>query len=65
METVAFTLRAVGQETFDDVIVPSDTQVVAPNTSESQRSAQLLHDANQSQSVKAKIPTSQANGMRS
>ncbi|OAL37423.1 hypothetical protein AYO20_03272 [Fonsecaea nubica] len=58
-ETVAFTLKAVGQETFDDVIVPSDTQVVAPNSStEAAKSPQI-------QNQSPKTPTAQANGMRS
>ncbi|EXJ57087.1 hypothetical protein A1O7_07431 [Cladophialophora yegresii CBS 114405] len=52
---VSFTLKAVGQETFDDVIVPSEPQTAA----------QAIQHQNQSQAVKAKIPTSQVNGMRS
>ncbi|EXJ74148.1 uncharacterized protein A1O5_02442 [Cladophialophora psammophila CBS 110553] len=43
----AFTLRAVGQETFDDVIVPSDTDAVAPNSSPAE-TARLQPIQNQS-----------------
>ncbi|KIW91992.1 uncharacterized protein Z519_06974 [Cladophialophora bantiana CBS 173.52] len=43
----AFTLRAVGQETFDDVIVPSDTDTVAPNSSPAE-TARLQQIPNQS-----------------
>ena len=53
-EPVAFTLRAVGQETFEDVIVPDD-----------KNSAEMIQAANRSQAVTAKIPTSQVNRMRS
>jgi hypothetical protein len=52
---VSFTLKAVGQETFDDVIVPSEPQTAA----------QSIQQQNQSQAVKAKIPTAEVNGMRS
>ncbi|OCT49285.1 hypothetical protein CLCR_11323 [Cladophialophora carrionii] len=51
----SFTLKAVGQETFDDVIVPSEPQTAA----------QSIQHQNQSQAVKAKIPTAEVNGMRS
>lgn len=36
---VAFTLKAVGQETFDDVIVPSETTAAAPSSSQPQKTA--------------------------
>ncbi|KIX98791.1 uncharacterized protein Z520_05252 [Fonsecaea multimorphosa CBS 102226] len=50
----------VCQETFDDVIVPSDPQVAAPNSS-SAETAQLQQISTQP----PKTPTAQANGIRS
>jgi hypothetical protein len=50
-----YTLTALGQEKFEDVIVPPEPTP----------SAQTIQSQNQATAVQAKIPTGNVNGMRS
>jgi len=58
-----YTLNAMGQEKFEDVIVPSGP-VGSVQGAQGQGQALAIQSQNQATAVQAKIPTGNANGMR-
>jgi hypothetical protein len=60
----AFTLRAVGQENFEDVVVP-DAPMVADGEDKRTRGEKLIDSVSTGKGVEAKMAGSNVNGMRS